>query len=232
MSTAPALAVPAPTLLPKRRRDPVQERSHETVARIHAAASRLLADGVAPQALTTAQIAAAAGLSVGALYRFFPDKQAVVDAIALRHLESFQESLAATLMAAVPETPAAFLAAVIDAFAAYLEAHADFRTLAYGAPAAESHATGGRAISRTLFEQQAGAGDMAALMREFLALLFGIDTDEGFDFRLRIAAEIGDRLIGHAFAQPTISQRARVLAEAKQVLSAYLFAPPYLVSNL
>ncbi len=225
MSTAPAPTLPAPTLPAKRRRNPVQERSQGTVARIHAAAARLLAGGLAPQALTTAQIAAAAGLSVGALYRFFPDKQAVVDAVALRHLASFQESLAAALMASVPETPAAFLAAVVDAFAAYLLAHADFRTLAYGAPAAAPHAVGSRAISRALFEQQAGGGDMAALVREFLAVLFGIDTDEGFDFRLRIAAEIGDRLIGHAFNQTDPDQRARVLAEAKQVLVSYLFAP-------
>ena len=219
MSTAPAL-------LAKRRRNPVQERSQETVARIHAAAARLLAGGLALQALTTAQIAAAAGLSVGALYRFFRDKQAVVDAIALRHLESFQETLAALLMEAVPETPAAFLAAVVDAFAAYLQAHADFRTLAYGASGAAPLGASGRAISRALFEQQAGSGEMAALVREFLAVLFGIDTDEGFDFRMRIAAEIGDRLIGHAFAQPDPTQRARVLAEAKQVLAAYLFASP------
>ena len=39
------------------RRDPVQERSQETVGRIRAAAARLLAGGTAAQALTTAQIA-------------------------------------------------------------------------------------------------------------------------------------------------------------------------------
>ena len=62
------------------RRGPVQERSQETVGRVLAGAGRLLARGVSPQGLTTSQIAAEAGLSVGALYRFFPDKQAIVDA--------------------------------------------------------------------------------------------------------------------------------------------------------
>jgi AcrR family transcriptional regulator len=196
----------------------VQERSQETVARIHAAAARLLARGIAPQALTTAMIAAEAGLSVGGLYRFFPDKQAVVDAIALRHLDAFQEGIATAVMADLPGTPQDFLATVVDAFAAYLEANPDFRTLAYGPPGA---ATPGRAISTGMFEQQ--SGDLAGMVREALATLYGIEADEHFDFRLRIAAEIGDRLIGHAFTQQG-EMRARVLAEVNRVLAGYLFA--------
>jgi AcrR family transcriptional regulator len=213
MSTPPPAAAPAAS--ERRRRDPVQERSHETVARILAAAVRLLARGTAPQAVTTAQIAAEAGLSVGGLYRFFPDKQAVIDAIAQHHLAAFQESLAALLLAALPATPAAFLAETLDAFAAYLEAHPDFRALAYS-PA-------GRTISPELFEAQAGAGEMAALVRSVLEDLFGLAPGPDFDFRLRIAAEIGDRLIGHAFAQDHPALRRRVLEEAKRILAAYVF---------
>jgi AcrR family transcriptional regulator len=203
------------------RRAPVQERSQETVARIQAAAGRLLARGVAAPGMTTAQIAAEAGLSVGGLYRFFPDKQAVIDAIAVAHLERFQEGLAGALMAALPETPEGFLGAVVDAFAAYLEANADFRTLAYGTPEG-----GGRAISRALFERQlgaGGAGDMAAMVREFMVEMFAIAPDGDFDFRLRIAAEIGDRLIGHAFGCEGAA-RQRVLSEAKDLIVYCLFA--------
>jgi AcrR family transcriptional regulator len=196
----------------------VQERSQETVGRIHAAAARLLARGTAAQALTTAQIAAEAGLSVGALYRFFPDKQAIIDAIALSHLEAFQDELAAGLMADLPETPAAFLAAVIDAFAAYLAAHPDFRTLAYGPPGQP-----GRAISPALFDRQAEEGALAELLRDSLATLYGLEPDADFPFRLRIAAELGDRLIAHAFTQPDAPSRQRILAEAKAILAPYLF---------
>lgn len=218
------MGVSTATHLPGRRRDPMQERSQETVGRVLAAAGRLLARGTAPHALTTAAIAAEAGLSVGALYRFFPDKQSVVDAIATRHLDAFQESLAAGLLAELPPTPALFLAAVIDAFAAYLAAHADFRTLAYGGPGGSA-----RAISAGLFESQVGGasdgtGDMAAMVRDTLCGLYGLDLAGDFAFRLRIAAEIGDRLIAHAFATGDPARRARVLAEAKRILAAYLFA--------
>lgn len=202
-----------------RRRDPVQERSQETVNRVLAAAGRLLARGLSPQVLTTAQIAAEAGLSVGALYRFFPDKQAVVDAIALRHLEAFQEGMATRLLLSLPESPAAFLGTVIDAFAAYLESNPDFRTLAYGPPG------GGRAISGALLEAQSAAGDLAAMVRDFLGEMYDLPTTgEDFAFRLRIAIEIGDRLIAHAFAQEG-EARARVLEEARSILSGYLFGP-------
>jgi len=213
------------TIHPARRRDPVQERSHETVSRVVAAAGRLLARGVSVQGLTTTQIAAEAGLSVGALYRFFPDKQAVVDAIAMRHLEVFQEQLAAGLMAAVPDSPAGFLAAVVDGFAGYLEAHADFRMIAYGqSGGGAAHCqSGGRAISMALFEQQAGGGEIAGMVRAFLSMMFGIEADEAFDFRLRLAVEIGDRLIAHAFAHGDPALRARVLSEAKRLLAEYLF---------
>ena len=208
-------------IAPPGRRAPMQERSQETVARIQAAAGRLLARGVAAQAMTTAQIATEAGLSVGGLYRFFPDKQAVIDAIATMHLERFQEELAAALMADLPDTPAAFLGAVVDGFAGYLEAHADFRTLAYGTPEG-----GGRAISRALFERQlgiGGAGDIAAMLRDALVGLFGVEPHGDFDFRLRIAAEIGDRLIGHAFGCAG-AERQKVLMEAKGLIVYCLLA--------
>ena len=64
---------------------------------------------------------------------------------------------------------------------------------------------------------------MAGMVRDVLAGMFGLDLAEDFDFRLRIAAEIGDRLFAHAFAQPDTAQRTRVLAQAKHILGRYLF---------
>lgn len=199
------------------RRAPLQGRSQETVARILAATTALLGRGISVEAMTTAQIAAEAGLSVGALYRFFADKQAIVDAIAVTRMEAFQEALAGRLMFAMPASPAAFLAAVIDAFAAFLLAHPDLRMLAFGG------AGGGRAISRATRDAQEGSGRIAGMVKEFLAEAYDLALDEGFDFRLRIAIEIGDRLLAHALEQPDATARARVLDEMKGLIALYLF---------
>ena len=198
------------------RRRPVQERSQETVARVLAATTTLLARGVAIESLTTAQIATEAQLSVGALYRFFPDKQAIVDAIAVRHMELFQEQLGAALRTDFPETPHTFLAHVLDAFVAYLDANPDFRTVAFGAPG------GGRYISRPTREDYAGT-QVSDMVLEFLSGAFDIAPTPDLAFRLRIATEIGDRLLAFAFEQPDEPSRARVLGEAKALLAGYLF---------
>lgn len=199
-----------------RRRSPVQERSQGTVQRVLTAASSLLAGGAAVEALTTAQIAAAARLSVGALYRFFPDKQAIVDAIAVRHMELFQERLGGILMAALPEDASSFLSTVIDAFVAYLEANPDFRILAFGA------AGGGRYVSRPTRDDYAGV-KVAATIQEFVAGAFDIEASDNFAFRLRIATEIGDRLLAFAFEQAEPADRTRIITEAKHLLATYLF---------
>lgn len=198
------------------RRAPLQERSQETVARALSAASALLARGVALESLTTAQIAHEAGMSVGGLYRFFPDKQAIVDAIAVRHMEAFQEQMGAALMADFPETPRAFLVRVVDDFVAYLDANPDFRTLAFGAPG------GGRYISRPTREDYAGS-QVLEMVIEFLQGAFDIEPSPDFAFRLRMATEIGDRLLAFGFEQADAVGRARVLGEMKALLSGYLF---------
>jgi AcrR family transcriptional regulator len=203
----------------KTRATPVQGRSQETVQKVLAAAAALLARGQSVEMLTTAAIAAEAGVSVGALYRFFPDKQAIVDAIALRHMEVFQEALATRLMLAVPPDPPGFLAAVIDAFAEYLARNPDFRTVAFGAPG------GGRYVSRPTREAYAGSGEVSAMVRDFLAEAYGMELTEAFELRLRLAIEIGDRLLAYAFEQEG-GARGRVLDEAKRILAATLFDSP------
>ena len=69
------------------RRSPQQDRSRETVDRILVAAEHEIGERGVVGASTT-RIAARAGLSVGALYRFFEDKAAIVDALASRYLEA------------------------------------------------------------------------------------------------------------------------------------------------
>jgi AcrR family transcriptional regulator len=62
------------------RREPSQQRSRAIVASIVEAGRRLLAEG-GEAALTTNRIAERAGVSIGSLYRYFENKQAIVAAI-------------------------------------------------------------------------------------------------------------------------------------------------------
>jgi AcrR family transcriptional regulator len=79
---------------PEMRRVPVQARGRRTVARIlDAAADRFAAAGF--DATTTTDIARRAGVSVGSLYQFFPDKEALLDALAARHIEGIDQILLA-----------------------------------------------------------------------------------------------------------------------------------------
>jgi AcrR family transcriptional regulator len=64
----------------------VQERSRRTVARILEAAAQLFGE-LGSHATTTNDIAAAAGVSIGSLYQYFPDKGEILTALYALHLE-------------------------------------------------------------------------------------------------------------------------------------------------
>lgn len=71
------------------RRRPVQGRSSGALPQTSRAASAL--PGRVPlEDITTSRIAVEAGVSVGALYRFFLDKQAIIDGIAVERADEFR----------------------------------------------------------------------------------------------------------------------------------------------
>ena len=78
----------------KPRKTPLQARSGATVEAIHEAAIQvLLTGGLA--LFTTTRVAERAGVSVGTLYQYFPNKQALLFAILLRHFAQIAEAIEA-----------------------------------------------------------------------------------------------------------------------------------------
>jgi len=67
------------------RREPKQQRSRQTVEAVLEAVQRVLKRHGA-EAVTTNRIAEAAGVSIGSLYQYFPSKEALVAALADRHI--------------------------------------------------------------------------------------------------------------------------------------------------
>jgi AcrR family transcriptional regulator len=76
------------------RRVPVQGRSVARVQRMLDACAGLV-DEIGYEALTTTLLAERAGVAIGSVYQFFPDKRAIVQALAMRNLEAYLARLAA-----------------------------------------------------------------------------------------------------------------------------------------
>ncbi len=77
------------------RKRPRQQRSSFTVGVILEATTQLL--GTEGAALTTNGIAETAGVSVGSIYQYFGDKQAIFDELAARHLAAAEARMVAVL---------------------------------------------------------------------------------------------------------------------------------------
>jgi AcrR family transcriptional regulator len=197
------------------RRRPAQQRSAETVEQIIQAATRLLAH-IPPDDLTTTQIAAEAGLSVGGLYRFYADKQAILDQVAVRHVRGFEEELATLLERVDPFDGAALLSQVIDLYVSYVDRHAAFRAIALG-----------RHVSTSAREQETSPDDgPTGLLKRIFIQRLGLDADAELDLKLRIVSETGERLIAFAYAQADDEQKRLVIRELKVMLSNYMFGTP------
>jgi len=203
------------------RRAPVQVRSQQTVQRVLDAASALL-QRISLEEVTTTRIADEAGLSVGALYRFFPDKQSIIDAIAVRHVENFKSEVELRLVKLVVRDvagfrkfdPARVLDAVVDAYIVYLDAHPDFRTISFG-----------RHISPATKEREASPHvGLPGLLKKFIVRRLGMSDSAELDLRLRVVSEAGERLIAYAYEQNVREDRDRIVAEMKRMLARYLFS--------
>lgn len=111
----------------KPRKRPVQRRSRETVEAILDAAAQVLErHGYA--AGTTNRIATRAGVSIGSLYEYFPNKDAIVVALAERELAAERTALLGLLEGAPAREPIArllerFVRAVLDLHAARPSLH-------------------------------------------------------------------------------------------------------------
>ncbi|GBR09625.1 TetR/AcrR family transcriptional regulator [Gluconobacter frateurii] len=85
---------------------PLRAAGRQRVEELLAAASDLMAER-GYEATTMAEIAARAGAKIGSLYRFFPNKEAVADALVQRHVTILEEEYAALAQRAATLSPEA-----------------------------------------------------------------------------------------------------------------------------
>ena len=108
-----------------KRRIPRQTRAAETVSAILEAAAQVLEAG-GPAAFTTNAVAERAGVSIGTLYQYFADKQAMVRALAEREMRRTLAAVATALrgdpQASGEARVRAMVRAMVNAFSGRLRA--------------------------------------------------------------------------------------------------------------
>ena len=113
------------------RREPRQQRSVELVERILDVTDSLLAAGNF-ESISTTRIAEEAGVSVGALYQYFPDREAIVNAVAVRHIEDSEELMAEAIERGGPELLSDPAGTFVELFAARYRAEPGYRAIWFG----------------------------------------------------------------------------------------------------
>ncbi len=74
------------------RKEPTQERSRSTVETILTAAAQIL-EGIGFDSATTNRIAERAGISIGSLYQYFPNKESLANALVEKFVRNHAEKV-------------------------------------------------------------------------------------------------------------------------------------------
>jgi AcrR family transcriptional regulator len=193
------------------RRAPLQERSQLTVEAILDAVIKLLKRRSA-SSVTTNRIAETAGVSIGSLYQYFPNKRAIFTALHERHIGQVDRIMQRQIAKSTESTLEELIASLIDGM---IEAHATDPELSDLLQAEVPHrADGTRDFSIRLHGAFRKA--LAPHVREF-----GSGTD--LDMRAFFVSNMVDAL-GHAIVlrRPPGSSLSRARAELLQAILAYL----------
>lgn len=187
------------------RREPKQQRSRQTVDAVLTAV-RVVVECHGTQAITTNRIAEAAGVSVGSLYQYFPDKRAIFIALHDRHVDDVRRVFEQTTAACA----AAPLAAVT-------------RELVHGLVAAhvqlgELHEVVTSAVP------QGALGFKLALQRTFEQVLSRAEPEYGRDETERmlfVLPRLVESLV-HGAAHQAAASRDRAANEALRAVQVYV----------
>jgi AcrR family transcriptional regulator len=170
-----------------------------------------LVDEVGYEGLTTTLLAERAGVAIGSVYQFFPDKRAIVQALTLRNMESYLQRLSDRFAQGDLTHWWDGVDAGIDEYIAMHRSVPGFRTLHFG-DVVDLH---------LLDEERDNNGVIAEQLTQVLVEQFGIADGPPLRFALEIAVEAADSLIKLAFRRDPGGED-RVLAEAKALIREYL----------
>ncbi|MDN4596276.1 TetR/AcrR family transcriptional regulator [Leifsonia virtsii] len=192
------------------RTEPIQERSAARIDALLDAAAAVV-DEIGFDRLTTAMVAERAGASIGTVYRYFPDRIVLLQALRDRALLRYRRSVVEAIDA---QSPAHWWNAVecaIDAFVGMFRTEPGFRIIRFtdveraGVPEDE-------VVRPVSFAQQ---------FADILSDEYGLPSGEELSFRLEVVVEIMDSLINRAFVEDPEGDE-RFIGEARTVAREYL----------
>jgi AcrR family transcriptional regulator len=132
------------------RREPKQRRSRETVEAVLGAVPRVLKrQGV--EAITTNRIAEAAGVSIGSLYQYFPDKRAIFTALYDRHVDEVRQVIERTMADCTSASLEDFTRELVEGLANVHTEDAELHEIVSGAVPEGAH--GFKSALQASFEQ-------------------------------------------------------------------------------
>jgi AcrR family transcriptional regulator len=192
--------------------EPQQQRSREKVDRILAAAATLL-ETTPYEDLGTKLIAAEAGVSVGVLYRYFADKEAIVASLVRGWLRLDVQNVERITGAPLPESPRVLCENLITAYADAFRKEPGRRNVWYHAPSIPS------------LKADNQESDLAVAEAVYSALVRGYSMPDTAESRRRVglAVEVVSHLLDVAFRDDPEGDAA-ILADAAVIADRYLFA--------
>ena len=193
------------------RRVPVQGRSLARVHRMLDACAELVEE-VGYDGLTTTLLAERAGVAIGSVYQFFPDKRAIVQALTMRNVEAYVERLNARISAGALDKWWDAVDAAIDEFIEMNRTVPGFRTLHFG-DVVDLYLLDEERDNNSVIVEQLG---------RLLSDRFHVPDEPRLAFALGMAVEIADALIKNAFRRDPHGDEV-VLAEAKDIVRDYLY---------
>jgi AcrR family transcriptional regulator len=202
------------------RRRPAQRRSVERVERMLDECALLL-DEMGYESLTTKEVARRAEVPIGTFYQFFPDKQGLVRALALRNLEAFLGRVSERIAAAELAHWTDLVELAIDEFVAMKRSTPGFGVVDFGEVL---RAPGGPAIEGTNRMLDAALENNVIVADRLRALsndLLGVPMDGGLDRAILVAVEATDAVLKLAFRVDPEGDPG-LIAECKQLVRRYL----------
>lgn len=188
------------------RTEPTQRRSTQRLDALLDAAAEIV-DETGFERLTTQMVAERAGASIGTVYRYFPDRVAVLHALRERSIRRFRERVADDMAKTELQTWWDVVDVALDACTALYRDEPGFSVVHAGRRETADDDT---------------EPEFAHRMAMLIEAEFDHDaSDPELRFRLGVAIELGDALINRAFEREPAGDE-RYLAEAKRVVHDYL----------